>query len=97
MEKVHENALVNELRKSGLSVKQQHGIEVYYDNIVAGGYAVDLSVEGKILVELKAVRALDENHAAKCLNYLKATRLQLCLLRNFGGSRLEIKRLVDKL
>ena len=96
LEKVYENALAHELRKSG-SVKQQHGIEVYYDNIAAGAYAVDLLVEGKIRVELKAVRALDANHTAQCLNYLKATRLQLCLLLNFGGSRLELKRLANNL
>jgi GxxExxY protein len=47
-----------------------------------------------VIVELKAVRALDDIHRAQCLNYLKATGMQLCLLINFGNPRLEVKRLV---
>ncbi|MDR3538766.1 MAG: GxxExxY protein [Acetobacteraceae bacterium] len=94
LEKVYENALAHELRKVGLSVSQQHGVVVTYDGVVVGAYAVDLLVEDKVLVELKAVRALDAIHRAQCLNYLKATGLTLCLLLNFGKPRLEITRLV---
>ena len=47
-----------------------------------------------MLVELKAVRALDDFRRAQCLNYLKATGLHLCLLVNFGKTRLEVKRIV---
>ena len=50
-----------------------------------------------MLVELKAVKALDNIHRAQCLNYLKATGLRLCLLLNFGKPRLEIKRIVQGL
>jgi GxxExxY protein len=92
LEKVHENALAHELRKTGRRVAQQHGIAVEYDGIVVGQYAVDLLVEGTIIVELKAIKALDSAHTAQCLNYLKATGLHLCLLLNFGKSRLEIQR-----
>jgi GxxExxY protein len=92
LEKVYENAMVHELRKAGLAVVQQQGITVLYDGVVVGEYAVDLLIEGKIIVELKAIRALDNAHAAQCINYLKATGLQLCLLLNFGKSRLEIRR-----
>jgi GxxExxY protein len=73
---------------------QQYGMVVRYDGIIAGEYAVDLLVEGAVLVELKAVRALDDIHRAQCLNYLKATGLHLCLLINFGKTRLEVKRIV---
>jgi GxxExxY protein len=52
-------------------------------------------VENIVLVELKAVSALDAIHNAQCLNYLKATGLWLCLLLNFGNPRLEIKLLVN--
>jgi len=52
-------------------------------------------VEEVVLVELKAVRALDTNHGAQCLHYLKATGLTLCLLLNFGTPRLEIRRLIN--
>jgi len=95
LEKVYENAFAHELRKQGLEVAQQSGITVYYDGIVAGEYIADLLVENEILVELKAVKALDNVHMAQCLNYLKATRLQVCLLINFGTPHIEVKRIVN--
>jgi len=67
---------------------------VRYDGIVIGEYAVDLLVENIVLVELKAVTALNDIHKAQCLNYLKATGLHLCLLLNFATPRLQIKRIV---
>jgi GxxExxY protein len=94
LEKVYENALVHELRKSGLAVSQQHRMVIHYDRIVVGDYAVDLLVEQVVLVELKVAKAIDEIHRAQCLNYLKATGLHLCLLLNFGKPQLEIKRVV---
>jgi GxxExxY protein len=97
LEKVYENSLAYELRKQGLLVAQQHGITVKYDGTVVGEYAVDLLVEGAIIVELKAIKALDSAHIAQCLNYLKATGLRLCLLLNFGKSRLEIQRVAHGL
>ena len=93
LEKVYENALAHELRKAGLHVIQQHDIRVWYDGVTVGVYNADLLVEDAVLVELKAVRALDAVHRAQCLNYLKATGLGLCLLLNFGNPRLEIGRL----
>jgi GxxExxY protein len=94
LEKIYENALVHELRKSGLAVSQQHPVVVRYNGIVVGEYAVDLLVEDIVLIELKIAKAIDEIHRAQCLNYLKATGLHLCLLLNFGEPRLEIKRIV---
>ena len=97
LEKVYENALAHELRKAGLRVVQQYGIQVSYDGIVAGEYVADLFAEDCILIELKAVRAFDEVHLAQCLNYLKATGLRVCLLINFGRPKVEIKRVVNNL
>ena len=94
LEKVYENALASELRKAGIAVAQQHGVVVLYDGVVVGEYAVDLLVEESVVVELKAVMALNDVHRAQCVNYLKATGFRMCLLLNFGGPRLEIKRLV---
>jgi GxxExxY protein len=94
LEKVHENALAHELRKAGLRVEQQRAVVVRYDGIVVGEYTVDLLVDDCVLVELKAVKALDDIHRAQCINYLKASGLQVCLLLNFGNPRLEMKRLV---
>lgn len=93
LEKVYENALVHELRKSGLKIEQQHSIQVWYDGIVVGEYIADLLVEDAVLVELKAVKVLDAIHQAQCIHYLKATGLRLCLLLNFGSPRVEVKRL----
>lgn len=95
LEKVYENALAYKLRKAGLTVQQQYNVAVYYEDVVIGAYTADLLVEDTVLVEPKAVQALDAVHMAQCMIYLKATRLWLCLLLNFGRSRLEIKRLIN--
>ena len=94
LEKVYENALVFELTQSGLMVAQRKEITVIYDGIVVGEYEADLLVNDDILVELKAVRELNNIHRAQCMNYLRATGLKLCLLINFGNPRVEIKRVI---
>ena len=96
LEKVYENALAHELRKAGLRAEQQRPLIVKYDGVVVGEYAADLLVADCILVELKAVKALDDIHLAQCLNYLKATGLSLCLLINFGKPRVDVRRVVNQ-
>lgn len=95
LEKVYENAMALEMRSMGLDVKQQHEIAVHYNDAVVGSYCADLLVETRVLVELKAVRDLNDVMRAQCLNYLKATGLRICLLINFGNPRVEIKRVVS--
>ena len=95
LEKVYENSLAHELRMAGLVAEQQKPIQVRYDGIVVGDYCADMLVEQSVLVELKAVKALDATHLAQCLNYLKAAGLRICLLLNFGAPRLEIKRVIN--
>jgi len=95
LEKVYENALAHELRKAGLEVQQQHGITVYYDGVAVGEYTADLLVEGVLLLELKAVKDLDDIHLAQCMNYLKAMNLRLCLLMNFAKPKVEIRRIAN--
>jgi GxxExxY protein len=97
LEKVYENALAHELRKAGLDVVQQRSLTVTYDGVVVGQYFVDLMVERALLVELKFANGWDEGHRAQCVNYLKASGFHLCLLLNFGKSRLEIKRVANGL
>ena len=97
LEKVYENALAHELRKAGISVEQQHATTVIYDGVAVGKYFVDLMIEDCLLVEIKVTKALDDIHAAQCINYLKATGLNLCLLLNFARPRLEMKRLANRL
>jgi len=92
--KVYENALVHELRKAALGVKPQHALEVKYDGVVVGEYSADMIVEDSVIVEVKAVKRINDIHKAQCLNYLRATGLELCLLLNFGSPRVEIKRII---
>jgi GxxExxY protein len=91
LEKVYENALAIELRKQGLTVRQQEPIKVYYEGEVVGDYYADLLVAGCVIVELKAVEALTNEHHAQILNYLKATGIGVGLLINFGPKP-ELKR-----
>ncbi|WLT30301.1 GxxExxY protein [Geothrix sp. PMB-07] len=92
LEKVYENALAHELRKSGLPVAQQYPIKVMYDGVVAGEYVADLLVAGSILVELKCVKAIEDIHLAQCINYLRATGLRRGLILNFQFPKVGIKR-----
>ncbi len=93
LEKVYENALAVELRKLGLTVKQQEPIKVFYSGVEVGFYQADLIVEDRVLVELKSVREINDIYRAQCLNYLKATGLRICLLINFGNPKVEVKRI----
>ena len=94
LEKVYENALVVELRQLGFQVAQQHKIEVRYKDVLVGDFVADILIENCIIIEVKAVKALDDIHAAQCMNYLRATGLQVCLLVNFGIPRAAVRRIV---
>ncbi len=96
LEKTYENALAVELAQAGLKAAQQKSIEIYYREVLVGEYVADLLVEDRVLVELKAVQGIDDIHFAQCLNYLKATGLELCLLINFGKPELQIRRISPK-
>jgi len=93
LEKVYENALAYELRKSGFDVKQQEPVLIRYDGVVVGEYFADLLIDNTIIVELKTVSEFNDIHLAQCINYLKATRLTTCLLMNFAKPKLEVKRI----
>lgn len=92
LESVYENAFAHELRKAGLRVECQVRIPVYYDGILVGDFSGDMRVEGRILIENKAVQALNTAHEVQLVNYLTATGIEIGLLINFGASRLEFKR-----
>jgi GxxExxY protein len=93
LEKVYENALCHELKQSGFEVIQQKPIQIEYRSVLVGEYVADILVNQKVLVELKAVQALEDVFFAQCLNYLRATGLQTCLLMNFGKPELQVKRI----
>lgn len=84
LEKVYENALVIELRKSHVAVQAQAPITVLYEGESVGEYFADLLVAEAVIVELKAAKALADEHEAQLLNYLKATPYEVGLLLNFG-------------
>lgn len=94
LEKVYENALVLELRQAGLQAEQQKKTPVIYEGAVVGDYMADILVARQVIVEVKAVKAIDATHQAQLLNYLKATGLRVGLILNFGTPRLGIKRMV---
>ena len=95
LEKVYENGLANRLRKKGLTVLQQHPLPVLdEDGTVLGDYLADLFVEGKLIVELKATKAIADEHTAQILGYLRASRIEHGLLINFGAPKLEVKKYV---
>ncbi|MCT4623853.1 MAG: GxxExxY protein [Schleiferiaceae bacterium] len=84
LEKVYENALCLELQKSGLKFEKQKQIKVFYDGYQIGEYFADILVEGKIIIELKATESISKEHECQLINYLKATKIELGLLFNFG-------------
>ncbi len=95
LEKVYENALAHRLRKAGLDFKQQHPIKVFdEDGTLIGDYLADLLVAEELIVELKAVKALLNEHEAQILGYLKSARLRHGLLINFGAYKFEIRKFI---
>ena len=93
LEKVYENALVNRLRKAGIQVEQQHPLTVFdEDGTVIGEYFADLLVDNRLVVELKACRAIADEHVAQILGYLRSARCEHGLLVNFGSAKFEIKK-----
>ena len=95
LEKVYEHALLHELLKAGLKAGQQRPIKVHYDGAVVGDYYADLVVEDVVIMELKIVKALDDVHAAQCLNNLKATGFSICPLINFATPQVETKHFIN--
>jgi GxxExxY protein len=93
LERVYENALAIEFGHSGIPFEQQCVLPVRYRSAIVGEYCCDLVIEGRLVVELKAMSSLSTTHEAQVLNYLKASGLRVGLLLNFGAPRLGIKRL----
>ena len=95
LEKIYENALASRLRKQGLDARQQHPLSVLdEDGTVLGEYLADLLVNGLLIVEIKACRALATEHTAQSLGYMKSARIRDGLLIHFGSYKFEIKKYV---
>ena len=91
LESVYQKALAHELGKAGLQVETEKPIAVTYDGVPVGDFSADLLVE-KVIVELKANHSLAPINEVQLVNYLTATGIEVGLLLNFGGDRLEFKR-----
>ena len=93
LEKIYENAMMIEFKKTAIPAVPQSPIEVIYDDIIIGDYFADILVDGNVIIEIKAAKNLIVDHEAQILNYLKATNNEVGLLLNFGPKP-EIKRKV---
>jgi len=93
-EVIYQRAMVKEILKLGLNFGREFTMDIIYDGEVIGARRVDFLVEGKILVELKAIEKLENVHQVQLLNYLKVYKLEVGLLINFGVvGKVEIKRM----
>ncbi|WP_020676300.1 GxxExxY protein [Geopsychrobacter electrodiphilus] len=92
LESVYEKALLIALREKGLVAESQAPLTVKFRGKNIGEFFADIIVEGRVLLELKAVKSIAPEHAAQILNYLKATGIDVGLLINFGCSKLEYRR-----
>ena len=94
-EKVYVNALIIVLRKKGRSVEKEVAIPVYFEHEIVGEYFADLIVDSCVIIECKAVKALLDEHEAQLLNYLKATRIEVGMLLNFGPEAKYMRKAYD--
>jgi GxxExxY protein len=92
LESVYEKALTYELTGRGIAFERQKPLQVRYKTILAGDFIVDVLVENKVLLELKAIRMLTKADEAQLINYLRATGIRIGLLLNFGAPSLEYWR-----
>ena len=95
VEKIYHNALVNRLRKQGLDAKSEFPIQVFdEDGTLLGDFKADLLIENRLVVEIKAVRAILDEHVAQILGYLRSSRMEHGLLVNFGAPKYSIKKYI---
>jgi len=93
-EVIYQRSLAIEMRKKGLTFSREHEMDIFYKEEHVGTRRVDFFVEGKIMLELKAVILLEDVHLAQAINYLEAYNMQIGLLINFGSRSLQFKRVM---
>ncbi|HNS29129.1 MAG TPA: GxxExxY protein [Tenuifilaceae bacterium] len=95
-EVIYQRALAWEMKQAELEFAREIEQDIFYKDLPEpiGTRRADFVVEGKVLVELKALTKLEDVHLAQTLNYLKAYKLEIGLLINFGSKSLEFKRLI---
>ena len=95
LESVYESALAVELQNQNILFEQQKPIDVYYKDSLVKQFFCDFLVEKGLIVEIKTIKQLTHIETGQILNYLKATRMKLGLLLNFGASSLQYKRVIN--
>ncbi|MGO9481703.1 MAG: GxxExxY protein [Candidatus Kryptoniota bacterium] len=95
-EVIYQRALAIELSNAGIDFLREVEMPIHYAGEEIGTRRADFVVDGKIMMELKALIALEDVHLAQALNYLEAYNLEIGLLINFGAKRLEFKRLTNE-
>jgi GxxExxY protein len=93
-EKIYQRALAIEMTYQGISFSQEHEMNILYKGTHIGTRRVDFFVEGRIMLEIKAVIKLEDVHLAQAINYIEIYRLPIGLLINFGSRSLEFKRVM---
>lgn len=93
-ENIYETATAKELNERGIRTERQKLVEINYKGEKVGVCRLDLIADGKVILELKAVAELNKLFEAQLLSYLKATGMKLGILVNFGGTKVEYKRIV---
>ncbi len=96
LESIYENAFVIELHKQNLRVEEQREVVIKYDGVEVGRHRLDLIVNDTIVVELKAVKNIEDIHFAIVRSYLKALGKEHGLLINFSRTVVEVKRVINK-
>jgi GxxExxY protein len=96
LESIYENAFIVELQKQSLKVERQREVVIKYDEIEVGRHRLDLIVDDTIVVELKAVKNIEDVHFAIVKSYLKALRKEHGLIINFSKKVIEVKRVIHK-
>lgn len=94
LESIYQRAMEVALQHRGIAFQRQKEVHVFFEEVDVGLQRLDLVVEEQVILELKAVKALEELHFAQLRSYLKATRLRIGLLLNFNAPTLVIKRVV---
>ena len=96
LERVYQDALEYEFRERGIPYEREKKIQIMYKGKLLGEpYRADFVCYGKIIIELKAVKTLEDTHYAQVLNYLKATKMKLGILVNFHDTFIVPKRIVN--
>lgn len=95
-EVIYQRSLAIEFSLQGLSFGREMEMEIFYKNQSVGTRRVDFFVEGKVMVEIKAIEKLEDVHKAQAINYCEAYNIADGLLINFGGKSLDFKRVYNK-